>query len=323
MRFTLREPLLHFALLGTLLFLAKPALSFWLPFGQDRRITISQAEIDQFTADWRTQAGRVPTDKERQALLRRHIDREILFREALRRDLHRHDSVVRQRLLRNMKFLEPDTDAPDQELLEIALNLGMASEDLVARSRLIQRMQHDIESRIQVSDNDLRNYYQRHTEKLAPPARYDLRHLFFSNDRPASSTARNMTRNTANVRAQNALDALHNNPAAKAEIDSDPFLHGERFNQLSQQRIRQYFGDDIADALPGLPHNQWSDPLSSAYGYHLIQVQRTTPGKTIAFDDVRNRLVADVYREKEHAALSEWLASHRDDYEIVVEKAQP
>jgi len=103
----LREPLLHFLLLGALLFV----LFAWL--GGDTgpmssRITVSQAQVQQlataFTKIWQ----RPPTEEELKGLVDDYVREEIAYREAVAMGLDRDDTIIRRRMRQKLEFLVED-----------------------------------------------------------------------------------------------------------------------------------------------------------------------------------------------------------------------
>ena len=103
----LREPLLHFLLLGALLFV----LFAWL--GGDtgpmsNRITVSQAQVQQlataFTKIWQ----RPPTEEELKGLVDDYVREEIAYREAVAMGLDRDDTIIRRRMRQKLEFLVED-----------------------------------------------------------------------------------------------------------------------------------------------------------------------------------------------------------------------
>jgi hypothetical protein len=101
----LREPLLHFILLGGAIFAVFAAIDDSPPPVAVDRLEVTEADAlrlaQQFEATWR----RPPTDEERSFLIDRLIREEILVREALALGLDRDDTVIRQRLTQKMIFL--------------------------------------------------------------------------------------------------------------------------------------------------------------------------------------------------------------------------
>lgn len=94
-----QEPLILFALIGGLLFVA---------YGFGKATPVEVIEITPQTLraledSEESLRGRPVTDEERRALIDSHIEDEVLLREALRRGLEKKDSRVRKRLLTVMR----------------------------------------------------------------------------------------------------------------------------------------------------------------------------------------------------------------------------
>ena len=145
----LREPLVHFVVLGALLF----GVWAWQQrhgarTPQTRTITLTLDDISQlqigFTAQWR----RPPTDAEMLALIENRIREEILYREALAMGLDKDDTIVRRRMAQKMQFLAEDVSA-----------------------------QHE------PSADELKAWFAKNTKMFEQPARVTFRTLYFSPDK--------------------------------------------------------------------------------------------------------------------------------------------
>ncbi len=107
----LREPLLHFLLIGALLFGAWA----WLNRGEseggdlDSTIRITEREIAWLTETWTRQSRRPPNETQLQGLLADYLREELLSREARGLELDRDDIIVRRRLAQKMNFVLEDT----------------------------------------------------------------------------------------------------------------------------------------------------------------------------------------------------------------------
>jgi hypothetical protein len=109
-----REPLAQFALAGGLLFALSAVRSS--PFTRER-IVVSADTVRRLVADREQLLGRPISPEERRALVARHVDEEILVRDAYARGLDREDGAVRRRLLEVMRFVigdEPPEPTPAQ-----------------------------------------------------------------------------------------------------------------------------------------------------------------------------------------------------------------
>ena len=107
MKSLLREPLLHFLLLGVALFGVYGLARDRAPDGTGQ-IVVTQSQIEQlvigFTRTWQ----RPPTAEELAGLVEDRIREEVLYREAMSMGLDRDDTIVRRRLRQKLEFLIPD-----------------------------------------------------------------------------------------------------------------------------------------------------------------------------------------------------------------------
>ncbi len=93
----LREPLLHFILLGAVLFAIDHAL---VARNDDPRTIVVGAEVDaQARQLFKASRGREPNDEELAALRRTWLDNEVLYREGLALQVDRGDTAIRERVI--------------------------------------------------------------------------------------------------------------------------------------------------------------------------------------------------------------------------------
>jgi peptidyl-prolyl cis-trans isomerase C len=100
----LREPLLHFLIVGAAIF------AFYTWRGEevdpvDRQIIVSEAQVDRLAKIWAQTWRRPPSVKELDGLIRDYIREEVYYREAIRLGLDQDDAIIRRRLRAKMEFL--------------------------------------------------------------------------------------------------------------------------------------------------------------------------------------------------------------------------
>jgi hypothetical protein len=117
----LREPLLHFLVLGFALFLAYGWLSDRGVVAGDR-IVITQGRIAQLAAGFDAIHQRAPTASELDGMIDEAVREEIYSREAKSMGLDQDDTIIRRRLMTKLQFLSEDTtpvaDPTDAQLQE-------------------------------------------------------------------------------------------------------------------------------------------------------------------------------------------------------------
>lgn len=135
----LREPLLHFLLIGGALFAAYDLQNEDLV--ENNRIVISEAEIDRLITVWEKKTQRLPTQSELQGLIEQQIREEVMVREAIAMGLDQNDSVVRRRLAQKVEFISADLATltePDETELTDYLATHSDKFELPARIDFVQ-----------------------------------------------------------------------------------------------------------------------------------------------------------------------------------------
>jgi hypothetical protein len=108
-----REPLVHFLLLGGMLFGAWYLFNDQPQVSDSNRIVIDEAQMASLAATFQRTWLRPPTHEELLGLVQDRIKEEILYREALALGLDRDDQVIRRRLRQKMEFVSTDLTEPE------------------------------------------------------------------------------------------------------------------------------------------------------------------------------------------------------------------
>ena len=119
----IREPLVHFLLLGSLLFL----YSHWkgAEGPGSHRIVITNGEVEHLSAGFVRMWQRQPTQAELDGLMDDYVKEEAATREALTMGLDRNDPIIRRRLRQKLEFLADDSlpaNAPSDAQLQAWLD---------------------------------------------------------------------------------------------------------------------------------------------------------------------------------------------------------
>jgi hypothetical protein len=133
----LREPLLHFVILGALLFVAD---HYIISQRGDPRVIVVDARVDKEARDlFKASRGREPSKDELYALRRVWLDNEVLYREGLSMQLDRGDPAIRERVIfKALSVIDAGTKLPPY------------------------------------TDESLRTWFENHRAKYDEPARFDF-----------------------------------------------------------------------------------------------------------------------------------------------------
>jgi hypothetical protein len=168
----LREPLLHFLILGAVLFLLFHFVKGGFATRQNE-IVISSGTVRTISEGFQRVWKRPPTQQELDSLIQDYIKEEIYYREAMTMGLDRDDTIIRRRLRQKMEFL--------------ADGMGYIKEP---------------------TEKDLQLYLQKHPEKFRVESRYTFSHVYLNPEQHQNSLPQDATQLLTKLNnAGNSVDA--------------------------------------------------------------------------------------------------------------------
>lgn len=320
----LRAPVLHFLLLGGLLY---AAVGWWPvrdgegPGIARERLVITVGQIEELRQDVITRSGRPPGPRQLRDAIAAAIDEEILYREALAAGLDRGNTAIRQRLVKIAGFVADDQGLDEKALYALALDLGLDRSDVVVRRQLAMTMRlaagnTPLAGEMPPGDAELEAYLAAHRDRFSEPARFRLTHVYLSEDRRGSAGETDARVLADTLRATAIVPDM-------APESGDPFLRGHHLRWQTRQGLRSMLGAEFADAVADLEPGTWSDPIRSPYGWHLVWVHDVRPAVTPPLERVRDDVMRAVMDARRDWRVSETLKSMRAGYSIDIAPYQP
>lgn len=166
----LREPLVHFLLLGGVLFAAHGMLAKRATT-EPGKIVVSQIRIDHLTEGFARTWLRAPTAEELEGLIRDFIREEVYYREAMAMGLDRDDTIIRRRLQQKLEFLS-----------------------------------ENVTDLIQPTDEELRAFLQNHPDQFRSQRRFSFRQAYLSLERHRDSLAGDAGELLRQLKSSNSSD---------------------------------------------------------------------------------------------------------------------
>ncbi|MDP3907083.1 peptidylprolyl isomerase [Novosphingobium sp.] len=198
----------------------------------------------------------------------------------------------------------------DQVYYREALRLGLDQDDEVVIRRLRNKMVG-----LAASDAEAKTPTDAQLQALidADPARYaaepllDFKQVYLGGDTPAARAA-----------AAQALAALQRGEAADALRQPAPIPAS--FSRAPASEVAAVLGQDFVAGLAKLPVGQWSGPVPSGAGLHLVRIERRDPPPTPRLADVRKRVENDWRSAATQTAVNAAYAKLLDGYDVVIER---
>ena len=256
----LKEPLLHFVLLGIMLFALDAFLRERTGEAGGGDIDVSEGRIENLAALFAKTWQRPPTVEELRGLVDDYVLEEALYREGVALGVDRDDTIIRRRVRQKMEFVVED-------VVELA----------------------------EPTEAELEVWLAEHAQSYARPARFTFRQVYLNPERRGDALRADVERVLAKLRSDNGPS----DPRALG----DGSLLDHAFADAGAEVVEKTFGRAFADHLKELPKEEWSGPVESAFGLHLVFVDAKTAGRIPSLAEVREAVVRDwSYAQREEAS---------------------
>ncbi len=215
LRKLIREPLVHFLLLGAVIFLLAGRVRGGR-VGSGDKIVVTQSQIESIVVGFSRTWMRPPSQEELQGLVDDFVREEVFYREAKAMGLDQDDVIVRRRMRQKFEFL---------------------AEDLLGRTG-------------PPTDQELEAYLRQHADRYSEEPSFRFEHIFFSREKRGASAGAEATAMLARLRSKSAIDIeklgdafLLPSQFEKTSAGETARLFGEKFtNELTKTQLGTWAG---------------------------------------------------------------------------------
>jgi parvulin-like peptidyl-prolyl isomerase len=242
----------------------------WLPEASVARVNGERIRLDDYerVLNALAQDKRDPLDDaQRQRVLERLIDEELLVQRALELGITRSDSRVRK-------------DLATAVIDSVVAETGDA----------------------QPPDDQLRDFYQQHRDFFAGPGRLRVRQIYCGGRSGEGGPAAQARAQQATRRLRAGEDF-----AEIRQTLGDPEIVALPDALLPLAKLVDYVGPTAARAAASLDAGQVSEPVRSSTGFHVLQLLDRQADAAPALEEIRAQVVAEYRRQAGEQALRSYL----------------
>lgn len=232
------------------------------------------------------------------------ILRRLQLQEAKKEKIEASPAEVQSTIeeLKKRNGLTSDED------LKAALSRELLSEEqfrrgIVEQVILTKLANRQVRSKVVVLDEEVQQYYEQRQDQFREISQFKIRHLLVTVSPQATASELSRAKNRVEE-AQARLKAGTNfltvakqyseGPLASSAGEIWTLKHGELAPELEQAALT-------------LPIGQPSDIITTQAGFHLIVVEERFAGRTLSFDQVKERLRAMLFDQKTEVKYKEWM----------------
>jgi len=202
----------------------------------------------------------------------------------------------------------------EEVLYREALAMGLDKDDMVVRRRMSQKMEfisNDLASLAEPDDEQLQSYLDEHADKFAIPGRISYSQVYLN----ASQRGEQVWAD-----AENLLNELTRSSVdVDISVAGDSFMGGYHFDDETDFGVSRIFGKIFAEKIFELPVGEWTGPVESGYGLHLVRIESRTDSRAPSLEQVRDKVRGEWLTEQQRKTNDLLYSELRKRYEITVE----
>lgn len=207
----------------------------------------------------------------------------------------------------------------EEVLYREALALGLDRDDTIIRRRLQQKMEfisEEAAALAQPTDQELEQYLAAHADAFRAEPRATFAQVYLNPGKRGTALALDAARLLGTLSAGSGTVDI-------AGMGDRLLMLEPRYENASTSEIARLFGAGFAEALVRQPVGEWTGPVASGYGVHLVKVEKLTPGGTPALDEIRPFVTREWSNAKRQEIAKAFYEKLRSKYTVSVQMPEP
>ena len=221
------------------------------------------------------------------SILEQLISERLIAQEAAKLGIEVTDAEVQQEIDR---LIEENYYGMKEYYEQALAQYGITEELLKDNIRTDLQLSAIVRSKIEVSEAEVEEYFRENQDDFNIPEEIDVRHILIETEEEAEEVL-------ALLRAGEDFAELakeHSQDPGSADEGGALGFNG-----------RGSFVKEFEDAAFALPVGEYSEPVKTEHGYHIIEVLERKEAKEVEFADVKEQVKEALIEEKVRERLQE------------------
>jgi len=200
----------------------------------------------------------------------------------------------------------------DEAFYREALAMGLDQNDPLVRRRMRMKLEFILEDLMaeEVTDEVLLAFLQQHPDKFRAEAQVSFQQVFLNLDKREDLVAD----------AQKVLASL--NDGAAPESVGDSMLVPAEYELATESEIARTFGERFAQDMVKLMPGDWTGPVYSPFGAHLLKVNERVDARQPELADIRALVEREYLVEKRKQQKDLAYQKLLEGYQVTIEPAK-
>jgi len=244
------------------------------------------------------------------------IERELLYQESRNKGITVDEAVVKGRI-DGLRDRFPSDEAFENGLEKMNLSKSVLETQLREGLAIQELIEKQVAQKVEVSEEEARNYYDKHQGLFEQPKRVRARHILVKVGPKAGKSEKAEARKKLE-KVQERLKNGENFSSLAEEVSECPSSKkGGDLGYFSKGQMVKPF----EEAAFALKPEEVSDIVETRFGYHLIKLLDKKEASIVPYDEAKEQLTEQLKQQKIREKITEYVAGLKEGAKI--EKNMP
>ena len=259
---------------------------------------------------------KVPADKQKD--LRENIKKQVvntfIIRTLLANEIERRKIVASDQEIKLARDKIQASLPPGKKIDEFFKEKGISKEEIPFAVKIEKFRNMEIGIKAKPTQKEISKFYKDNPEKFVDPESVHVRHILVATKKDDDDKVKAQKKEKIeNVRKQ-LLNGGNFAELARKNSDCPSKDAGGDLNFIRRGQTVKPF----EDAAFSQEKNVIGPVITTEFGYHIIQVLDRKPAKTIALDEVKDKISAYLDQQKQSKTFADILKKLKENAKIVV-----
>lgn len=266
---------------------------------------ITTYQLDQKLQEQLAKRERQPSPAQlgalRQELLSRLIEETLVQQRIKALNLRVSEEEIETAILDVQQKNQLTREALEDAVLAQGLEFDAYRENLSKQILRYKLIGEEVRSQVDVSEGEVVEYYRAHLDDYRLPPEVLLSAINF----PVSVKASEQERQKIRSIAVAALDRMRQGESIAEVVASYNDTYGATGGELGRFNDNDMI-PEFAEAIKGVETGNFSEPVQTSMGIHVLRVDERYPGGLRQFDTVNYEIYQMILDQKTDARIKEW-----------------
>ncbi len=241
--------------------------------------------------------------KLRSQLLSSMIDRKLITMKIRELNIVISEEEVRQSIEEVKRQSSLSQEALVSALLAQGLTFDQYKTQMKEQLERLRLMSQEVKSKVQVSEREIREYYDGNLPQFREENSYRARHIFLKVEKSATNEQiKKVMERAANVMAEARTNPDFTSLAKKYSDDPNAATDGGDLGTFKKGDMLPEIESAVITMNPG----EISDLVTTPAGFHIIKLEEKSQDRIKPLESVRGLIEELLYRKKSEERFNQW-----------------